>query len=72
MVAEALDVLIPEKRIQLYRILRLRVSAELEGTLKASGEIVNVPSVCKVEPTHTSGTSVLRSTRASGPSGIGT
>jgi hypothetical protein len=45
MVTEALDVLIPEKRIQLYRILRLRVSAELDGTLKASGEIVNVPSV---------------------------
>ena len=46
MAPERLSALTPEKRNQVYRILRLRVSAKTDGPLEASGDvIVNVPDV---------------------------
>ena len=53
MASERLAVLTPEKRNQLYRVLRLRVSAKTDGLLEASGElIVNEQDVCSEERTY--------------------
>ena len=53
MASERLAVLTPEKRNQLYRVLRLRVSAKTDGLLEASGElIVNEQDMCSEERTY--------------------
>jgi hypothetical protein len=53
MASERLAVLTPEKRNQLYRVLRLRVSAKTDGLLEASGElIVNDQDMCSAKHTY--------------------
>ena len=53
MASERLAVLTPEKRNQLYRVLRLRVSAKTDGLLEASGElIVKDQDMCSAKHTY--------------------
>jgi flagellar motility protein MotE (MotC chaperone) len=52
MASSALSALTPEERNQIYRVLRLRVSAEIGGTLEVSGELVTAPDVCSAERTY--------------------
>ena len=62
MVPELLSALTPEKRNQVYRVLRLRVAAKTDGTLEASGDILaSVPDMCSAEPTYLGGCRAGRS-----------
>jgi hypothetical protein len=47
---EALDALGSDERQQLYRMLRLRVLANQDGSLEISGAFGDVPAVCENEP----------------------
>lgn len=50
-VPDALDKLEPEKLLQLYRMLMLRLTASEEGSLELNGVFGNNPSVCTSETT---------------------
>jgi chromosome segregation ATPase len=49
---EALDSLAPEERYQLYRMLRLKVVARLDGTIELTGDLVSVADFSNVETTY--------------------
>jgi hypothetical protein len=51
MMPEVLDTLIPEERQQIYRMLRLRVNAGVDGTVEISGEFGSDLSVYTSEMT---------------------
>src|SRR5829696_515550 len=46
---EALDALTSEERHQLYKILKLRASANQDGSVRVSGVFGESPSVCDAE-----------------------
>jgi len=47
---DALDALMPEERLQVYKMLGLRVAVRPEGDIEASGAFTNDFSVCTHEP----------------------
>ena len=49
MAPEALDILTPEERHRVYRMLRLRVMAHVDGTLELSGALVSTLDVGNLE-----------------------
>ena len=49
---DCLSALTPEKRNQVYRVLRLRVSAKTDGPLEAIGVIFHAPNMCSEERTY--------------------
>jgi site-specific DNA recombinase len=51
---EALNSLTSEERHQLYRMLRLRVIAHLDGTIELSGDLVSAAEVSSLEITYPS------------------
>jgi hypothetical protein len=51
---EALDSLAPEERHQLYRMLRLKIVARLDGTIELTGDLMVVAEVSNCETTHPS------------------
>jgi biopolymer transport protein ExbB/TolQ len=51
MAPEALDALTAEERHQLYKMLRIRVTAYANGPLEISGMLGKDVVVCKTEPT---------------------
>lgn len=51
MAPEVLEALTPEERHQFYKMLRLRVTAYSDGSLKVSGAFGEGASVCNTEPT---------------------
>ncbi|MBA3471841.1 MAG: recombinase family protein [Rubrobacter sp.] len=54
--SDSLSALTSEKRHQVYRVLRLRVSAKMDGLLEASGDVVvNPADVCSEERTYPRG-----------------
>jgi hypothetical protein len=46
---EALDSLTPEERHRLYKMLKLRVNVDLDGSLEVSGALVDDLAVCQAE-----------------------
>ena len=46
---EALNSLAPEERHHLYKMLKLRVEINLDGSLKVGGMLVDPLTVCNVE-----------------------
>ena len=51
---EALDSLAPEERHQLYRMLRLKIVARLDGTFELTGDLMGAASVSNLETTYPS------------------
>lgn len=74
-VPAALAVVTPEKRNQVYRVLRLRVSVGTDGTPAVSGEFVipqdTSPDVCSIERTYLCGLRARATCRACGASAGG-
>src|SRR3712207_3086910 len=56
---EALEVLAPEERHQFYKMLRLKVITDLDGSLEVNGAFSDSFGLCKNE-TPSSSTSILR------------
>jgi site-specific DNA recombinase len=52
MTPEALDALTPEERHRLYKILRLRVMAQPDGTAQVSGAFSDEGGLCTLETTY--------------------
>ena len=46
MAPAALDTLTPEERLNLYKLLQLRVSLRSDGDIEATGTFTNSPGVC--------------------------
>ena len=46
---EALASLDPEERHQLYKMLRLKVAVNLDGTLEIGGDLANSLQACNIE-----------------------
>jgi site-specific DNA recombinase len=57
---EALDSLAPEERHQLYRMLRLRIVARLDGTIELTGDLMGAAEVSNCETTQITGTKRTR------------
>ncbi len=53
MVPEALDSLTPEEHRQIYKMLRLEVTAGADGTIEVTGALGASPEVCYSVPTST-------------------
>jgi flagellar motility protein MotE (MotC chaperone) len=51
MVPEALDALSPKERHHVYKLLKLRVRVDVDGTLEVDGVLGETEEVCKVEST---------------------
>jgi site-specific DNA recombinase len=51
---EALDSLAPEERHRLYRMLRLKIVARLDGTFELTGDLMGAASVSNLETTYPS------------------
>jgi flagellar motility protein MotE (MotC chaperone) len=49
MVPEVLDALSPEERHHVYKLLKLRVRVDADGTLEVDGVLGETKKVCKVE-----------------------
>jgi len=65
--SDSLSALTSEKRHQVYRVLRLRVSAKMDGLLEASGDVVvNPADVCSEERTYPRGRRAEATCRACG------